>query len=206
VSRLVTGIDVLISIMARIGKNGAPREAMEPIRTATEADAAAIADIYAHYVRETAISFEEIPPGVAEMARRMAAILETYPFLVFRDGERVLGYIYGSVHRARPAYRWSVETTVYTAPQAHGRGIGRALYTRLLEILTRQGFHSAVAGITLPNDKSVGLHRAMGFVPIGTFPEVGFKAGAWHDVSWWRRTLADGLPAGDPVPFPQLRL
>jgi L-amino acid N-acyltransferase YncA len=189
-----------------LGKNGSPGQAMGLIRAATEADATAIADIYAHYVRETAVSFEEMPPSVAEMTRRMAAILEAYPFLVFHEGERVLGYIYGSVYRARPAYRWSVETTVYTAPHAHGRGIGRALYTRLLEILTRQGFHSAVAGITLPNEKSVGLHRAMGFVPIGTFREVGFKAGAWHDVSWWRRTLAEGLPARDPLPFPQLHL
>lgn len=192
--------------MAKFGKNSAPGQAIGLIRTAREADAGAIAEIYAHYVRETAISFEETPPSAPEMARRMAAILETYPFLLLEDEEAVIGYIYGSVHRARPAYRWSVETTVYTAPHAHGRGIGRALYTRLLEILTRQGFHSAVAGITLPNEKSVGLHRAIGFVPIGTFPEIGFKAGAWHDVSRWRRTLADGLPAGDPVPFPQLRL
>ena len=137
---------------------------MRAVRIATEADAAAIAAIYAPYVRETAISFDEEPPMPVEMARRLTSTLETYPFLVFDDGQGVLGYAYGSIHRAKPAYRWSVETTVYAVRHLYRRGIGRALYTRLIELLVRQGFHSAFAGIVPPNEGSIGLHEAMGFV------------------------------------------
>jgi phosphinothricin acetyltransferase len=176
------------------------------VRIATEADVDAIAAIYGPYVRETAISFEESPPTPGEMARRLTATLETYPYLVFDDGEGVLGYAYGSVHRTKPAYRWSVETTVYAARHAQRRGIGRALYTELLDLLARQGFHSAFAGIALPNDKSVGLHEAMGFVYLGKFAEIGFKHGELHDVGWWRRTLAEGKPRREPVPFKSLRV
>ena len=177
---------------------------MSAVRIATEADAEAIAAIYAPYVLETAISFEEVPPTAAELARRLTSILETYPYLVFEDRDGILGYAYGSVHRAKPAYRWSVETTVYAARHAHRRGIGRALYSKLLELLTRQGFHSAFAGIVPPNDGSVGLHEAMGFVHLGTFTEIGFKHGKFHDLGWWRRTLSEGKPDRDPIPFRSL--
>ena len=139
------------------------------------------------------------------MRRRLLSAQETHPFLVFDDGHGVLGYAYGSTHRAKPAYRWSVETTVYTARNRHRRGIGRALYVRLLDLLTRQGFHSALAGIVPPNEASVSLHEAMGFVYLGTVPEIGFKHGRFHDLGWWRRTLAEGAPRRDPIPFKSLR-
>jgi len=174
------------------------------VRIATEADADAIAAIYAPYVRETAISFDEVPPTPSETARRLASTLETYPYLVFDDGEGVLGFAHGSLHRGKPAYRWSVETTVYAARHAHRRGIGRALYTELLDLLTRQGFHSAFAGIVPPNEPSVRLHEAMGFVYLGTFAEIGFKHGEFHDLGWWRRTLAAGKPRHEPIPFRSL--
>ena len=177
---------------------------MSSVRIATEADADAIAAIYEPYVRETAISFEEVPPTPSEMARRLTSTLDTYPYLVFDDGECVLGYAYGSVHRPKPAYRWSVETTVYAARHAYRRGIGRALYTELLDLLTRQGFHSAYAGIVPPNENSVGLHESMGFIYLGTFAEIGFKHGAFHDLGWWHRTLAEGKPRHDPIPFKSL--
>jgi|SRR5579872_1185040 len=179
-------------------------DAVTGVRIATEADAAAIGAIYAPYVLETAISFEETPPTAGEMARRVASTLETYPYLVFEEGGAVLGYAYGSTHRAKPAYRWSVETTVYTARRAQRRGIGRALYAALLDLLTRQGFHSAFAGIVPPNPGSVGLHEAVGFEYLGTFPEIGFKHGRLHDLGWWRRTLAEGLPRHEPIPFKAL--
>jgi L-amino acid N-acyltransferase YncA len=175
------------------------------VRIATEADAEAIAAIYAPYVLETPISFEEIPPSADEIARRLSSAVETFPYLVFADGGGVLGYAYGSAHRMKPAYRWSVETTVYVARHAHRQGIGRKLYTELLDVLTRQGFHAAFAGIVPPNAESVGLHEAMGFSYLGTFPEIGFKHGKWHDLGWWRRTLAKGKPSGDPRPFKSLR-
>jgi phosphinothricin acetyltransferase len=99
-----------------------------------------------------------------------------------------------------------VDVSAYVAEGSHGRGIGRALYSELLCLLERQGFHSAYAGIALPNDKSVGLHEAVGFVPIGVYKEVGFKHGAWHDVGWWRRPLGAGPPPTDPIPFSRLAL
>jgi phosphinothricin acetyltransferase len=170
---------------------------VEPVRLARVEDGSAVAQIYGPYVLETAISFEDTPPSANEMSGRIAATLEAYPFLVFEEGGEVLGYAYGSAHRARAAYRWSVDVTVYTAGQAHRRGIGRRLYLELLDRLAAQGFHSAFAGIALPNGKSVGLHEAMGFRHLGTYQEVGFKFGRWHDVGWWRRSLNDGPPQGE---------
>ena len=175
---------------------------MKPIRVATQEHARAVAAIYAPYVTDTAISFEEQPPSPAEMAERIAATLETHPFLVYDDGQGVVGYAYAGPHAGRPAYRWSCNVTVYVAPGQTRRGIGRALYAELLDILKAQGFHSAFAGVALPNAASVGLHEAMGFIHLGTYREVGFKNGRWHDVGWWRRGLAEGPPAAEPIPFP----
>lgn len=170
------------------------------IRPARADDGAALAAIYAPYVLETAISFEVEPPTPAEMSERIVATLATCPFLVFEIDGDVVGYAYAGPHRARSAYRWSVDVTVYATPHLHRRGVGRALYEELLDQLTRQGFHTAFAGIALPNDKSVGLHEAVGFRHLGTYREVGFKFGKWHDVGWWSRRLHDGLPSGDPLP------
>ncbi len=172
----------------------------DQIRPARPKDAVSIAAIYAPYVLETAISFEDAAPSAKEMARRMTATAADFPFLVFeRDGD-VLGYAYAGAHAARAAYRWSVNTTVYVAAHAHGSGIGRALYADLLDRLTRQGFHAAFAGIALPNERSVRLHEAVGFRHLGTYEQVGFKFGGWHDVGWWRRALNEGPPLQDPLP------
>ena len=177
---------------------------MDPVRVATAADAETVAAIYGHYVTHTAISFEEEPPSTDEMARRIAYTLETHPFLVYDDGQGVLGYAYGSTHVPRAAYRWSCNVSVYVAPGLARRGIGRVLYRTLLDILRAQGFHSAFGGVALPNDASVGLHEAMGFQHLGTYREVGFKQGRWHDVGWWRLGLAEGQPEREPIPFAAL--
>lgn len=174
------------------------------IRVAETADAEAIQAIYAPIVRDTAISFEDEPPTVAEMARRIHDTLVVYPYLVAEDGGRLLGYVYASAHRARAAYRWSVDVTAYVAEGARRGGVGRALYGALLDILTRQGFHAAHAGIALPNDASVALHEAVGFEALGVYREVGFKHGRWHDVGWWRRALAQATPPSEPVRFSEL--
>ena len=174
------------------------------VRTATEADAAAVQAIYAPVVRDTAISFEEEPPTVSEMARRIAATLETHPFLVFEEAGQVLGFAYAGALRVRAAYRWSAEITAYVDERARRRGIGRALYDGLLDILARQRFHAAFAGVALPNPASVALIEAVGFTHLGTYAEVGFKFGRWHDVAWWRRPLASGPPAGEPIAFRDL--
>jgi len=169
------------------------------VRRAAIDDAPALAAIYAPYVLETAISFEDRPPDGAEMGRRMAATLATHPFLVFEDGGEPVGYAYASPHQPRAAYAWSVNVSVYSRTDVHRRGVGRALYGDLLRRLTDLGFHSAFAGIALPNANSVGLHEAMGFVHLGTYREAGFKFGRWHDVGWWRRPLNEGLPAAPPA-------
>ncbi len=157
------------------------------IRSATTADAETIQRIYAPYVLETAISFEEVPPTVDEMAARIASTRRTHPWLVAVDGAKVCGYAYAGAHRERAAYRFSADTTVYIAPEAQRRGIGHRLYAELLRELKRRGVHMAFAGIALPNPGSIALHESMGFAAVGVYREVGFKFGRWHDVGWWQR-------------------
>lgn len=177
------------------------------IRLATAADAAAVAAVYAPYVRDTVITFEIEPPDAAEMARRLAAVGERFPWLLACDGAQVLGYAYAGEHRSRAAYRWDVDVAVYLDARSHRRGLGRALYTRLFELLRAQGYVNAYAGITLPNAASVGLHQALGFVPVGVYREVGYKCGAWHDVGWWGlRLQAPPAAPAEPIPFPRLGL
>lgn len=175
------------------------------IRIAGLADAAALQAIYAPNVTGAIVSFEERPPSTEEMARRIAATLPEFPWLVREEDGGILGYAYAARHRDRAAYRWSVDAAVYVRPDARERGVGRGLYTRLFAILERQGYHAAFAGITLPNPASVRLHEGCGFEPVGVYREVGWKHGAWRDVGWWRRPLAPapGKPA-EPVPFAQL--
>jgi phosphinothricin acetyltransferase len=172
-------------------------EADPTIRAATRADAAAISEIYAPYVRETAISFELVPPDEAEMAARIAKVLPAYPWLVCEVDGRVVGYAYGSRFAERAAYGWSVTVGIYVARGTHRRGIGRALYAVLLAALRLQGYHAVFGGITLPNPSSVGLHEASGFKPVGVYREAGFKFGAWHDVGWWGMTF--DAPKGEPA-------
>jgi len=172
------------------------------IRDATTADAAAIAGIYAPFVSGSPVTFENDPPGADTIRDRMTADGGLYPWLVAtHESGDVIGYAYASRFRPRPAYRFAVETSVYLDPDFQGRGIGRALYERLLPLLEAQGFAQAVAAITLPNDPSVGLHEAVGFTPTGLYRRIGYKLGAWHDVGLWQRALAplDDSP-GEPHP------
>jgi phosphinothricin acetyltransferase len=165
------------------------------IRDASERDADACAAIYAPYVTDTAITFESDPPAPADMARRIATALATHAWVVLTDTGRVVGYAYGSQHKTRPAYRWSCEVSVYLEPARRRTGGGRALYTALFARLAGRGFRTAVAGMTLPNEASVGLHRALGFEPVGTYRRIGWKHGTWHDVAWAQRTITtDGDP------------
>src|SRR5918993_1154547 len=136
------------------------------IRLAAAADAAAIAAIYAPYVTDTFVSFEEAAPDAEEMERRIAGNgAGLHPWLVAELDGGVVGYASSSAFRSRPAYRWTVETGVYLSPRAQGRGLGRALMERILDLLARQNFTAVVAGITLPNPASVGLHEKLGFAP-----------------------------------------
>jgi phosphinothricin acetyltransferase len=175
---------------------------MATIRLARPADAGPIAEIYRPAVAESAISFEGEPPSAEEMRRRMAAIQAYAPWLVVEHRGEVLGYAYGSRHRDRVAYQWSVDVTVYIRSDCHRRGLGRALYLPLLALLRLQHFHAAHAGITLPNAGSVGLHEALGFRLVGVYPAVGYKCGRWHDVGWWQLPLLERQ--GQPPPLRSL--
>jgi L-amino acid N-acyltransferase YncA len=168
------------------------------VRDANEHDAEACAAIYAPYVTDTTITFEYEPPSAAEMARRIAAAQRAHAWLVLEDDGRVVGYAYAGPYKERAAYRWSSEVSVYLEMGRRRSGSGRLLYEALFERLAERGFRTLVAVMTLPNDASEDLHRAMGFEPIGTFRRVGWKHGQWRDVAWAQRSLGadDGPPVG----------
>lgn len=160
-------------------------------RAASPADAPALLAIYAPYVETTAVSFETELPSVAEFARRIEQALADWAWLVAERDGRCVGYAYGSQHRERAAYRWSAEVTAYVHPDFQRQGIGGALYLRLFDDLAAKGYCNAFAGVTLPNEASVALHRRVGFEPIGVFRNVGWKFERWHDVRWFQRRLRD---------------
>src|SRR4029079_12539777 len=145
-------------------------------------------------------------PSVEEIAARLAKILPSYPWLVFEEEHCVRGYAYAGQHRDRAAYRWGVDVAIYLDREFHRRGIGRALYSALFRMLLVQGYFTAYAGITMPNAASFGLHRAMGFEPVGVYHNVGYKFGAWHDVVWLEKSLQPpvAMPA-EPTSAAQLR-
>lgn len=159
-------------------------------------DAAACAAIYEPFVTGSHVSFEEEPPDADEFARRIESTTTRYPWLV-ADAGAVVGYAYAAAHRERAAYRWAADVAVYVAERSRRRGVGRALYAKLLTLLARQGIQVACAGVTLPNPASVALHEACGFQPVGIYRRIGWKAGRWRDVGWWQVEL---IPAGDGVP------
>ncbi len=177
------------------------------IRHAEPDDAGDCAALYAPYVIEGVASLEDRAPDTAEMATRIEQISARYPWLVAELDGQVIGYAYASQHRVRASYRWAADTTVYISNAHHRRGVGRALYAALLPLLARQGYYVACAGITLPNEGSVGLHESFGFEPVGVYEGVGFKHGAWRDVGWWQTRLRDQPPGVAPAePGPPVAL
>ncbi len=177
------------------------------IRLASPADAAAIAMVYRPYVEQTPISFELHAPTAEEMAARVARVMERSPWLVAEVDGAVRGYAYAGHFRERAAYDWTAESTVYVESGLRGKGIGRALMNALIRVLVLQGYRSVIAGITLPNDASVGLHQALGFRRIGQFDKVGWKADAWHGVDFYMLELGprrDGVAPDALRPLPGL--
>lgn len=175
---------------------------VEPIRIrlAGENDAAGCLEIYRPIVVETVVSFEAEVPTSAEMARRIRDVGRSYPWLIAQRDGATAGYAYGCRHRERAAYRWSAEVSVYVAEAHRRHGVARALYARLLEGLTVQGYANAFAGIALPNDASVAFHRSMEFEPVGVYHRIGYKMGRWIDVGWWERRLRDESSPAEPRP------
>ena len=175
--------------------SGAPRV----IRSATPEDAAQLRAIYAPYVTGTCVSFETEVPSVAEFAQRIKASLSGWAYLVCEAQGEIVGYAYAGAYRARAAYRYSANVSVYIKPDYHRQGIGKALYEALFEKLRILGFYTLVAGIALPNAPSLGLHKAMGFREVGIFHNIGYKHGQWRDVLRLEKPLrAYDTPPDEP--------
>jgi L-amino acid N-acyltransferase YncA len=184
--------------------NSTPAERIDAggarVRPVRAADAAGLRAVYAPVVADTYASFETEVPDLTEMRRRVADVTSRYPWLVAELDGAVAGYAYAARHHDRAAYRWAVDVSVYVAAAAAGRGVGRALYGSLLPQVAGLGYVNAFAGIALPNPASVRLHESFGFRHLGTYEQVGFKAGAWRDVGWWQLRLREPppVPPADP--------
>jgi len=160
------------------------------IRDARIEDAAAIVGIYNHYVTNTVVTFEEQPVAADDMASRIRDVsASALPWIVAEDEGRIAGYAYATKWKARSAYRFAVETTVYLADGLGRKGLGSQLYGELFRLLKERGIHTAIGGIALPNDASIALHEKFGMRKVAHFTEVGFKFGRWVDVAYWQRAL-----------------
>lgn len=164
------------------------------VRDATEADMAHVQAIYAHHVLHGRATFEEVPPSVNDMLGRRVAVLDAgLPYLVAESGGRIMGYAYAGMYRPRPAYRHTLEDSIYVADEARGQGIGSALLSALIARCELGPWRQMVAVIGgSENAGSVALHRAFGFELIGTMPAVGYKLGAWVDTVIMQRALGAG--------------
>ena len=174
------------------------------LRIATPNDAAAALSIYSQYIH-TPVTFEyELPPQ-EEFARRIGDTLKRYPYLACADSGRLCGYAYAHRFGERAAYQWSAELSIYLDAGATARGIGRTLYSALIELLRRQGIRTVCGCVTTPNPRSEKLHAKLGFRKVGTFRRSGYKNGGWHDVTWFEREIISGEdPPREITPFPPL--
>ncbi len=170
------------------------------IRIAREADIPEMLNIYAPYVQNTTYSFEYTVPTQEEFLQRFRQHVEQFPWLVWQQGDRVLGYAYAGAPWERMAYSWCAEASIYLAPEAQGKGVGRALYQALEQILTRQGYRLLYALITTENQPSVRFHEAMGYTYRTTFENCGFKMGRWLGVIWYEKQL---MQPGSPDSLPE---
>jgi phosphinothricin acetyltransferase len=171
------------------------------IRCVEDRDWDAIARLTNVYIDGTAVHFGYEPVSGGELRDAWWPKRDRYPFLVAaaRDG-RFLGYAKAGAWRERAAYQWTAEVGIYIEADAHGQGVGRALYAALFDACRERGFHSLIGGVTLPNDASCRLHESMGFQRVATFAHAGWKLGAWHDVAFYQLMLTDG--AAPPTPLP----
>ena len=159
------------------------------IRKATIADANQICEIYNYYVLNTTVSFEEIEVTPADMADRISAVIATHPWIVYEENGIIIGYAYASKWRARSAYRFSVESSVYMRHDQKGKGIGTVLYRELIDQLKNLGVHTIIGGVAQSNPASTKLHEKFNFDKVATFREVGFKKEQWLETSYWQLIL-----------------
>ncbi len=175
------------------------------IRLAAEGDAAELLAIYEPYVRQTAITFEYEVPTLEEFRERIRHILEKYPYLAAVRAGEIVGYAYASCFKERPAYDWSVETSVYVKQGLHGQGIGRRLYAALEDILRRQHIVNANACIAYPHPESQRFHEKCGYRTVAHFTKCGYKMGKWYDMVWMEKMLGEHpKQPGKVVPVKQL--
>ncbi|MEM7645433.1 MAG: GNAT family N-acetyltransferase [Pseudomonadota bacterium] len=174
------------------------------IRFARLGDCPQMIELYRPYIEESAISFETETPTIQEFSDRFQRITERYPWLVFEKSGEILGYAYGASHRARAAYDWSCEVTVYVRKNHHRQGIGQALYKMLFPLLEAQDFCNLYAGVTQPNLGSDRIHKSLGFQELGTFKNVGYKFSQWYDVSWYQMELKRPQKPTTPVSIDDL--
>ena len=175
------------------------------IRLALPSDAKDILAIYAPYIRDTSFTFETEIPSEDDFKKRISTYLETWPWLVCEINGMIAGYAYGARYRERSGYQWCTESSVYIHDDFHRKGIARALYKTLFDILKKQGFRNVYAVINLPNEKSVIFHESCGFSYFATYEQVGYKLGKWKTVGWWRLILnefSDEPPP--PVKFSEM--
>lgn len=162
---------------------------MSMIRFAAPADATRLCQIYNHYVLTAVATFEEEPVSEEEMRRRIGDVQKDFFWLVYEEGDQVVGYAYASKWKARAAYRHSVELSVYLDPERHGLGIGKQLYAALLDRLRERDVHSVIGGVAANNPASIALHLSFGFVQVAHLREVGHKFGQWIDVTYFQLLL-----------------
>ena len=172
------------------------------VRFAREEDIPAILAIYAPYVEKTAVSFEYTVPTAEEFTIRFRSITAQFPWLVWEEDGEVLGYAYGSAPFERAAFRWCAEPSVYLHPCVHRKGVGRKLYAALEALLKLQGYTLLYSLVTTDNAPSVAFHEACGYHHLATFPDCGFKHGAWHGIVWLEKRLSSvTLPDSFPAPI-----
>jgi len=172
------------------------------IRQATMHDIPRLLEIYGYYVENTAVSFEYTVPSLTEFTQRFLEITDRFPWLVWEENNTVLGYAYGSLPFARAAYQWCAEASVYLCSEACGKGIGKKLYAALEQLLQAQGYRKVYAIITAANEASLAFHRAVGYRHTATFPDCGYKFGAWYGIVWMEKELNTwDTPPREPIPL-----
>lgn len=175
------------------------------IRQATVQDVPRILEIYAPYIENTAISFEYTVPSLEAFTQRFLGITAQFPWLVWEEKGRVLGYAYGSRPFERAAYQWNASASIYLCPEAWGRGIGKKLYAELEQRLQKQGYKKVYAVITTANEDSVAFHKAVGYRHTAAFPNCGYKFGAWYGTIWMEKDLNTwNAPPRGPISIQQL--
>lgn len=171
------------------------------IRPASAADVPAILDIYGPYILTTAYTFEYEVPTLTQFRQRFEAVTAQFPWLVWEEDGRILGYAYADRAFTRAAYQWTADLSVYLRPEARGRGIGKALYRAVEELLRQQGYFAVYGIVTADNEGSCAFHEAMGYRRAALLPDCGWKLGQWHGVVWFEKRLRTGVPERPPQPW-----